>query len=595
MNKLMTLTAALAVGFLACGFGVDAELVEKESDPFSALTKTIDSEIEKVWKRDGVKPAAKSSDSEFVRRVYLDTVGVPPTRTEYLSFVGSEATDKRSKLIDLLLEDPRYGEHLADLWMPILRERGNELEELGNSAGDIMAVWLATQFSENIGFDRTIREMLLAKGPISSNPASGYYGLMGFSAGVGDRAGLSLKHFGGMQIQCAQCHDHPYEAEWTEEAFAGMASFFAPIELKADFYTQPVDPSVHTRGYVPTEALRKYLKTPDLDAEAKNIIEDLIAYNKPQLFGDRSIKTKNTTVWRQMMARWLTSPKNKTASEYLVNRYWSFLFGSGILNPVDDFNSFNEASHPELLSQLAVTFSRNGYKVKHLYRAILNSRVYQLSSKAAPENAELWHFASASVRQLRPTQFFGTLFNLVEGDSMTKSFLRNVPNAYKNLRTFSYFLEEERKKGIEPENAVKFDMKLLKIYEARYEAMRPKWRLRRGYSRKYAALGQDDEMTSENGFSQSIDQALLVLNGDVARRLGGSRNGSLIYSIIRDEKDRSKRISRLYITILSREPSIEELKNASAYLAEFDEKRQQLGFEDLFFALISSTEFATNH
>ncbi|MHC4839988.1 MAG: DUF1549 domain-containing protein [Planctomycetota bacterium] len=610
MKALALLLAALAVGFFAGGYlisgevkasGADGEAASpefvdsKKVPPSTTITKTVDSEIEKVWKRDEVKPAARSSDEEFVRRVYLDVVGVPPTRTEFWDFMETDTVDKRAKLIDKLLADPRYGEHLADLWMPILRERGNDLNELGDSAGDIMAGWLADQFNEDVAFDRTIRAMVEAHGPISKNPASAYYGLMGFGARTGDLAGLTLKHFGGMQIQCAQCHDHPYEQDWTQEAFTGMASFFAPIEVKADFYTQPVDPRISTRGYAPPEAIKKYLKTPGLDAEAKRVIQDLLDYNQPKLFGDKAIKTKDTVSWRKMMARWLTSPKNKTAGEYLVNRYWSFMFGTGLLNPVDDFNSFNEASHPELLSKLAANFSRSGYRVKNFYRGVLNSRTYQLSSKNGPDNAETWHFASAPVRQLTPTQFFGTLFNLVDGDSMIKSFLRQVPNAYKNVRTFAFYLEQQRKEGKKVDNPAKFDMDLLKIYEARYNKMRPKWRLRRGLARRYAALAQDDEMVTENSFTLSMDQALLVLNGDVARRLGGSRNGSLVYAVMRDEKTLDGRVERLYTIVLSRPPHKSELKTARAYLSGFEDKLIQTGFEDLFFALISSTEFATNH
>ncbi|MDC1141702.1 DUF1549 domain-containing protein [Planctomycetota bacterium] len=595
MKALSISLAALAIGFFVGGLVVIDEVqAAPEVSPAEALSAIVDSEVAKVWKRDQVTPAQKSSDVEFLRRVYLDTVGVPPTRAEFLAFTESKAADKRTKLIDTLLDDPRFGEHLADLWMPILRERGNDLEAIGDSASDILAGWLANQFNEDIGFDRTIRAMVEARGPISKNPASAYYGLMGFTARTGDRAGLTFKHFGGMQIQCAQCHDHPYESEWTQTAFAGMASFFAPIEVKADFYKQPVDPRIQTRGFAPPEALQKYLKTPGLDIEAKHVVEDLLTYNKPQLFGDKPVKTKDTASWRKMMARWLTSPKNKTAGEYLVNRYWSFLFGIGLLNPVDDFNSFNEASHPELLSKLAASFSRGGYRVKGFYRGMLNSRTYQLSSMNPPANAERWHFASAGIRQLTPTQFFGTLFNLVEGDSLTESFLRQVPNAYKNLRALEFFVKQQMKEGKKPPE-VKIDKELLKIYEARYLAMRPKWRLRRGLARRYAALAQDDEMVTENGFNLSIDQALLVLNGDVARRLGGSRNGSLVYAILRDEETTDARVNRLYSTVLARSPSPKELRNAKIYLATFDEKLLPTGFEDLFFALISCTEFSTNH
>lgn len=589
---LASLAAAFVCGWLA---SVEAQPAKAGPKPDTgALTQRIDSEIEAVWKRDGITPAARSSDEEFLRRVYFDTVGVPPTRAEANTFLRSGEPDKRAILIDALLADPRFGQHLADLWMPILRERGNDLGELGISAGDVMAAWLAEQFNADVPFSQTISAIVTAEGPISKNPASAYYALMGFPAPVPDAAGLTLKNFAGMQLQCAQCHDHHYEPAWTQNVFNGMASFFSAFEVTADFYTQPVDPRIVTKDPAPRAMLEAYLKTPGIDIEGINRVNDLLTYDKPQLIGDGPVKNRNGESWRRIMAGWLTSPKNGSAMRYQVNRFWAFLFGRGIVNPPDDFNSINTPSHPALIDALATDWSANGFRVKRLYRAILNSRAWQLSGKAADTKAEHWHFAASRARPLTPEQFFGALFTMVEGEGFIRSFARQTQNAYQKLGAYAALLEMQKKQGIEPgEYAPKFNLELLKVYESRLEAMGPLWQIRRGLSAQYAQLSSDDERMQSDSFTGSIDQALMILNGEVTRRLGGSLNGSLVFAVMRDHKEVPDRINALYLSVLARKPAEAEYLVARAIVDKAANANE--AYEDIFFALISTTEFATNH
>ncbi|MCB9933317.1 MAG: DUF1549 domain-containing protein [Planctomycetes bacterium] len=586
----------LAFGFACCtclalAFSGKAAIIAETSDPTKATSELIDTEIAKVWQRDGVKPANRALDEEFLRRVYLDTVGLPPTSTEARAFLDDERLDKRERLIDSLLADPRFGRHLADLWMPILRERGNDLGELGVSAGDVLAVWLARQFNADVGFDQVISELVTAEGAISKNPASAYYGLMGFPARSPNMAGLTSKHFAGIQIQCAECHDHPYEESWTQQSFKGMASFFTGIEVQANFEVQPVDPRVETVPIPPRKLIEAYAASPDLPSEAINRVEDLLTYDQPQLIGDSPVKTRDTKIWRKLFANWLTGKNNATARRYLVNRYWSFLFGIGLLNPVDDFNSLNEASHPELLAKLGDWFAR-GYSVKKLYRAILNSRTWQLGSRGG-EGGERWHFNRAPVRQLTAEQFFGALFTLRDGDAMLKPFARKTVSQYERLRQFKTMQDMQGDKPKDDYGA-KFDEELLKTYEAWIGEMGTDWQLRRGLAARYAALASDDERMQSDTFTLSIDQALSILNGEVTRRLSDSRNGSLIYAIMRDHAETAERVENLYLAILSRQPTLGEKRRALEFLAELKQP-EQVGLEDLFYALVSSTEFATNH
>jgi hypothetical protein len=578
----VTLSAAFAM--LAAQWHVPASA--EKSRP--TLTQLIDTEIEKVWQRDEVKPASPATDEEFVRRVYLDVVGIPPTAPEALAFIDDDNPGKRADLIDGLLDDPRFGQHMADLWTPILRERGNDFGELSLAATDVFAVWLAEQFNADEGFDKTVTAIVTAEGPISENPAAAYYALMGVPARSPNMGGLTTKHFAGIQIQCAECHDHPYEPAWTEGAFKGMASFFTGIEVNADFTKQPIDPRVETRPIPPRALIEAYARSPDLPPEALQRVEDLLAYDRPQLLGDRPVKTRDTKLWRKLFASWLTNRKNETARRYLANRFWSFLFGAGLMNPVDDFNSLSEASHPELLATLGDWFAGQGYSVKGLYRAILNSRVYQLSGRGG-EGGEYWHFNRAPVRQLTPEQFFGALFNLRDGDAMLKPFARKTLNTYERLRQFKTFSDMQ---GGDYEAAL--DEDLLKTYEGWVARMGTEWKLRRGLASQYVALASDDERVQSDTFSLSIDQALSILNGDVTRRLSDSRNGSLVYAVMRDHKEDAARVVALYLSILSRRPDEKEATRAREYLKDA-KGPDQLKYEDLFYALIATTEFATNH
>jgi hypothetical protein len=560
----------------------------------------IDRVIPAMWKRDNLTPAPNANDAEFLRRVWLDTLGEPPRRDEVGQFLADKSEGKRAALIDRLLDDPRFGEHIADLWVPILRERGStELGELSTSAGDVLAGWLADKVNRNVGFHRIARELITAEGPISANPAAAYYGLMGFPVRTADAAGMTIKHFAGVQAQCAQCHDHPYDDAWTQQRFVGVAAFFAPVEAQADFYTQPIDPRIETRPVPAKDALEAYLKTlkADVPPEYRGRVEDLLTYNVPQLPGDKPFKSRDPQIWRRAFADWVLNPQHPTTARYMVNRFWSFLFGIGFVNPADDFNPLNEPSHPELLDALAADFVARGYDVKRLYRAILNSRVYQLSGAYAPGKAQRWHFASAPVRQLTAEQLFGALFKLEDGDTYLRIFQRDHPGAYHRLRQLATLREMQKDKGEQPQGNFNLDRELLDKYIARIDAMRPEWRLRRALAAQYLALGQDDEMTMSETFTQSIDQALLILNGDVTRRLGGSTNGSLVYAVLHDVEGTDARVGALYLRILARTPTSEESMRAARYVQARVKAgdAEQVAFEDLFYALVSTTEFATNH
>ncbi len=591
--KAKALLALFAAAAAFCALVAMRPGAEAQAAP-PTLTGLIDTSLADAWKRDGITPSKASGDDEFLRRVYLDVAGELPTRAEATAFFGDTRPDKRAQLIERLLADKRFGQHLADQWTVILAKRGQDAGF--NSARDLLAVWLAEQFNQNIGFSEIIRQLVTARGHLSDNPAAAYYVLMGEPRpSTADMAGLTLKHFSGVQIQCAQCHTHPYEEKLTQEVFGGVAGFFNATDIKYDYTVLPLDPRIVDEPLPPRRTLENYLKGKNVDAEVRNRIEEMLRYSQPQLPDDKPVKTREVETWRPMVANWLTSRRNETARQYLANRFWSFLFGSAFVTPVDDFNSFNKAALPELLAALGKDFQSSGYDIKRFYRGVLNSRVYQLSSAGAPKNAQPWHFASYPVRQVSPEQFFANFFVLIGGDAFVRSFERQTTNAIDKLRAYAQFVEAQKAK--DPKGSYPtFNKATLEKYEALIRPMDAKWQIRRGLASKHATLTADDEMNETDGFSLTIDQALEVMNGDVTRRIGGSLNGTLLFDLFNEFKDDKERVRQLYLAVLTRQPTEKEITRTLDFIGTERKTRKDAQiYEDVFFALVSTTEFATNH
>jgi hypothetical protein len=586
----LAFTACLMV---ALGLPARADEVKEADGPATeaklteaGLSAAIDREIAKVWERDGIKPAEPCADDEFLRRVYMDTVGVPPTVEETLTFLDSTDKDKRSKLIDSLIADKRFGEHVTDLWLNIMSGRG---AGAGDNTDTVMGVWLAEQINAGRGFDQIVYDIVTAEGKLSENPAVGYY------AGkrellTPDIAGEATKHFTGVQIQCAQCHDHPYEEAWKVADFDGVASFFSAVEVRRKGDTRPRQGEVVDRkgSLVNSKQVQKKLK--NANPQQKERLERQLKWGAPKYLLGAALKVDDARLWRKAWAQWAIDDSNTQTQRYLANRFWSFLFGMGIHNPVDDFNSFNEASHPELLDLLAKDMRDNDYDIKRMYRAVLKSRTWQLSSK--PAKAEPWHFASHPVRQLTPEQFFAALITVSkEADDRRK--MRGAQNPYTRERQQAAQYEKRKEAGKlgENEKRYEYDYEALDKLEAIVERMSDDWFLRRMASRNYSRYSDDDEMVAADNFSLSIDQALLVMNGEATSQLSSWNRGSVLDKVITAGDKPEKQIERLFVTVLSRKPGTEETKRFADYLKEAKDPRQ--AWEDMLFTLLVSTEFAT--
>jgi hypothetical protein len=363
-----------------------------------AVARVIDRHIQARLDLEHVERAPQADDAEFLRRVYLDLHGVVPSADRVVAFLDSTDPNKQLELIEDLLASPRFGENFADIWR---RRLMSPVEEAGKS--DRFAQWMADQFNRNVGWDRVTYDLLTATGTVDQNPAVAYLIEGRHPRGVTDLADLASRHFLGIRLNCAQCHDHP-QGKWTREDYWGMAAFFAQIQ------TPGRPKKVHVAGV--QDDPRITLST----LAAADMLDGFLSRPPTFLGGEAAPTDAKTTNHRQALAAWITSAENPYFARATVNRMWWHFFGRGIVHPVDEMGSDNLASHPELLDELSWRFVASEFDLKFLCRAIVNSRTYQQTSRpgkgANPDRAaEL--FARMTIKVLSAEQLYDSLVEIV--------------------------------------------------------------------------------------------------------------------------------------------------------------------------------------
>ena len=383
------LTRTLIIPAMVATFvGRESRAGEPDSAELAAL---IDRHVETRLEAERVRPAARADDAEFLRRVYLDLHGVVATAEQASRFLADPDPDRRAKLIDALLADPRYGEYLADVWQGYLV---SPLADDRQVRADRLRAWLADRFNTRT-WDRIASELLTATGKMDQNPAVVYLIEGRLPRTVPDLTDLASRYLLGVRLSCAQCHDHPF-VPWKQQDFWGMAAFFTQVQT-------PGKPKL-----VYQVGVKDY---PELTlASLKGEAPDGFLSRPPTFLGGEELRAGPGTTNRGALAEWMTSVKNPYFARAAVNRTWWRLFGRGIVNPVDDMHAANPPSHPELLDLLARRFAESGFDLKYLTRAIVLSRAYQRTSRPgdAPEKQAAL-FGRMSVKVLSAGQLYDSL------------------------------------------------------------------------------------------------------------------------------------------------------------------------------------------
>jgi hypothetical protein len=320
----------------------------------------IDDLVAAKLKRLNLPPSPRASDSEFLRRAFIDTIGTLPTADETRAFLADTAPDKRDRLVESLLARPEFVDYWTYKWSDLLLVNS---EKLAPPAMWAYYRWIRSQVAENTPWDQFARRIVTASGSTLENGAANFFAL---HKDPMEMAETTSQAFLGMSVACAHCHNHPLE-KWTNDQYYGFANLFARLKIKnADGEgNQTIFPTTEGELIQPRTG-RPQLPRP-LDGEA--------------------IPLESTTDRRIALADWLTAPENPYFSRAITNRVWANFMGVGLVEAVDDVRLTNPPSNAELLSELAKYLVENHYDLKSLMRFILQSETYQRSSQTLPENA----------------------------------------------------------------------------------------------------------------------------------------------------------------------------------------------------------------
>jgi mono/diheme cytochrome c family protein len=493
----------------------------------------IDSLVHDKLHKLRIVPSGVCDDEEFLRRVHLDVVGLLPSVEEYREFMADASADKRAKKIDALLERKEFTEMWVMKWSELLQVRSSNNLGLGISykAALLYHAWLRDQIEANRPLDEIIIEMISSEGGSFENPATNFYQV--------ERDTLKLSEnvaqvFMGMRLQCAQCHNHPFD-RWTMDDYYSWAAFFAQVGRK-----QGVDPReqvVYNRG----------------SGEVKHIVG---GRNMPPKFLGGEAPDLTGQDRRVVLGKWLASPENPYFARNVVNIVWSHFLGVGIIDPVDDVRISNPASNPELLEALGSRFEGEyDYDFRQLVRDICNSATYQRSTKATPSNKDdLNNFAKARIRRQRAEVMLDTITQVTE----TKNKFTGLPLGARAVQiadgnTSDYFLTT------------------------------------------FGRATRETVCSCEVKMDPSLSQALHLLNGPtVTQKIEA---GGVVKKLIADGRTPEQIVEEVYVRSFSRQPTAEEMKQIMSQVTSVGEDaalREQV-LNDVFWAVLNSKEFMFNH
>ncbi len=489
-----------------------------------------------------IAPSDLCDDATFLRRVTLDLAGRPPKIDEYHEFMADSRPDKRALRIDALLADDAF----ADLWTAIWAEQlrvigGNYAPDATHvKAADAYYQWIRKQMRSGRPLNEFVAEMVDASGSNLTNGPVNLYTMLVHKPQIDPKAFAAdfSQVFLGVQIQCAECHNHPFD-RWTQDDYYGFVSFFTGVKRKPG-----VEPR-ERRIYYDTSAppARHVVDGRPMPATVLGNIEPVASGGDP----------------RTALATWLTSPENDLFSRNLANRIWAQMFGRGIIEPVDDVRASNPPVNGPLLDALSEHLVESKFDLRTLVRDICNSRVYQLSPQPTESNAgDTRQFSHAHLRRLRADVL---LDSVVSVTGVTRRF-SGFPEG---TRAIEYYPRESG--GTEgPQFGDSF----------------------------FATFGRSSRGTvcaCETKKEPTLSQTLHMAVGDSVRdRLAA---GGMLKELIDTRSTPEDVIEELYIRTLSRQPTSDEMTSMRALVG--DAVKDPAVYEDIFWSLLNSTEFAFNH
>ena len=500
--------------------------------PKAAEVNYIDKAVNERLHRLRIVPSGLCTDEEFIRRVYIDVIGLYPKPAELTAFIEDKRPDKRTQLVEGLLQRKEFTELWVMKWAELLQIRSGINQ--GNNAPPfyknalLYYNWLADRIGANVPIDRIVVDLLSASGGTVSNPPVNYYQT------ELDKLKLSenvAQVFMGMRIQCAQCHNHPFD-RWTMDDYYGFNAFFAQIGRKNTDDPQEVI-VYNSKGGETQHFLTK-----------KNV--------KPKFLGGEEPDLKPGDDRRRVMAEWMASPRNPFFARNIANLVWAHFLGVGVVDPVDDVRVSNPPSNPELLDELAAKLTEYNYDVRRLVRDITASAAYQRSSKTNASNADdKLNFARAQVRRVRAEVLLDAISQITE-----------TPNKFQGLPLGA--------------RAVQIADGAVSNY----------------FLTTFGRSKRESVASTEVKTDPNLSQALHLMNGDAVN--DRIRRGQVVEKLIAAGKKDDEIVNELFLRCFGRMPADVERKSVAAAVAA-DPANRQVVLEDAFWALMNSKEFYFNH
>jgi hypothetical protein len=500
----------------------------------AGLASIIDDEINLRLKQEKIPASEKCDDAEFIRRVYLDLTGVIPPVDKVQAFLDSKDDQKRAKLIDELLNDPNFGKQLSEIWTTLLAPPNPDARGLAKEG---LRKWLEEGFNSNRPWNKMVEELITASGTIDDNGATIFFVA---NNSVDKMTNEVTKLFMGVQLQCAQCHNHPFTG-WKQDEYWGMAAFF--MKVKQDGTPKSV---AKNGGTITVSEPAGGGKGGGFAGKGKknNLPEGAKLVPAKFLTSEQPAMTPGTPA-RPVLARWLTNADNPYFARAMVNRLWAHFFGRGFVNPIDDIHDDNPATHPGLLAAITEQFKRNDFDIKYVARSIILSEAYQRTSRPAKGNeSDTEFFGRVYIKTMSPEQLFDSIAQVV-GAPKGGGF--GGPGAGGG-----------GKKGFPV-----------------------------GPRAQFINFFRVEEGADPLEYQDGIPQALRLMNSPQLN------NGGKALEEAMKRKAPSEAIDYLFLATLSRHPTVAETNRLTEYVNKRNNPRT--GYTDILWSLLNCSEFRLNH
>lgn len=508
------------------------------------VNNVVDEHIFAKLRQMRMNPSQLCTDDVFLRRAFLDLLGILPSAQEALEFVSDARSDKRERLIDELLKRSEFADFWALKWSDLLR---NEERTLDQKGVENFHHWIRQSIQNGKPLDTFVRELISATGSTYGIPASNFYRA---NRDPIERSEAVAQVFLGTRLRCAQCHNHPFD-RWTQDDYYSWAAVFSRIGYKIlENRRQDSNDSHEFKGEQIVFVSRKgSVKNPRTGEPAV-----------PRFLGAGNSRVEIDRAGLGELAAWITSGDNPFFARTQVNRIWFHFMGRGIVDPIDDFRATNPATHPGLIEALADDFVAHDFDLRWIIRTIMNSRTYQLSSVPNEENGDdETNYSRAWVRRLGAEQLF-------DGQSA-------VLGVAAKFQGYPTGMRAGQLPGARPEKV-----------RGRRGAAESADQFLELFGKPPRLLTSECERSDET----TMSQAFQMISGPTVNDLLTVPDNSLAKLIENGEPHR-RIIEELYWSALTRAPTMPELERSEAYLGNSANLRQAL--EDIAWGLLNAKEF----